>query len=128
MAGPRTTLRWRDPNALARLEVMSVEAGMDLGPFLQLAAIRGARAAVAEALSRPVAEAAPADPDAAVELQRLDGLVAGHLGDFMAARRAIRMGRVRAAGVVVFDPCVSGRWMVAGTRRRWRRRRAAAST
>lgn len=103
--GPRTTLRWRDPQALARLEVLSVEAGMDLGPFLQLAAIRGARAAVEEALSRPVAAAAA---DARLETRlvtaRLDGIVAGHLGDQLKARRAIRMGRVRAAGVVVFDP------------------------
>jgi hypothetical protein len=99
--GPRTTLRWRDPQALARLEVLSVEAGMDLGPFLQLAAIRGARAAVAEALSKPVAAAVPAE-DAPAE--RIDGVVAGLLGDFLKARRAIRQGRVRVAGVVVFDP------------------------
>jgi ribosomal protein S4 len=30
--------------------------------------------------------------------------VAGLLGDFLKARRAIRQGRVRVAGVVVFDP------------------------
>jgi hypothetical protein len=100
-AGPRTTLRWTDPNALARLEVLSVEAGMALGPFVQLAAIRGARAAVEEALSRPVESDARPDVETPA---RLDGVVAGYLGDFLKARRAIRQGRVRVAGVVVFDP------------------------
>lgn len=75
---------------------------MDLGPFIQLAAIRGGRAAVEEALSRPVAPGVPASDSQATG--RLDGIVAGHLGDQLKARRAIRMGLVRVAGVVVFDP------------------------
>lgn len=99
-------MRWTEPEVLHRLELFAVEAGMALGPFVQLAARLGARAAVERALTQRVA--APSVPAGDTEATaRLDGIVAGRLGSQLEARRAIRMGRVTVAGVVVFDPSVA---------------------